>query len=400
MKVTLASLSYLPGVGGLVSYMASFGKHLVKRENEVQIICSNNPQCSLLPEEVMDNIKVNRIDALRRTIVDVLFKPFIVVHRISRWLKNSNQDSMLIVVRHVYLAAALALSKTHRSRTVFLIPLAASRLVWINRNEGNIFRWAYNIWLIPQMYFLEFFTLRRLDHIAVLSASKQKEITKYYGLPQQPHLVPPGIDIERFRPPNDDQERKDILKKLGRSNDQNQKIILTVCRLVAEKNVTLLLDAFVNLSDQSTILYIVGEGPLRAELERQSESHNLSQRIVFWGQRSDTELFYRVSDLFVLPSTYEGFGHVFLEALASGVPVAGLASQPPEVTTATEEIVTRDTGYIIEQNSPEALSNVMMSHFAGGTDVSSANCREYAVSRFSWDSHLSLLLEIIGDDDV
>ena len=75
------------------------------------------------------------------------------------------------------------------------------------------------------------------------------------------------------------------------------------------------------------------------------------------GNRADVERFYSIADVFVLPSTYEGFGQVFLEAMASGVPCIGLSSDYPNIIVACDEII-RDgrTGYLADPYSIDVLA--------------------------------------------
>jgi phosphatidylinositol alpha-1,6-mannosyltransferase len=70
---------------------------------------------------------------------------------------------------------------------------------------------------------------------------------------------------------------------------------------------------------------IVGDGDDRPRLEALARERGLAGRVHFAGQVSDSELpdYYRLADVFVMPSTKEGFGIVFLEAAASGLPVIG-----------------------------------------------------------------------------
>lgn len=82
------------------------------------------------------------------------------------------------------------------------------------------------------------------------------------------------------------------------------------------------------------VYYIVGEGELRCELERQVDALGLGQSVVFLGRVSDADLArcYRMARAFVMPSKAEGFGFVFLEAMAHGRPVvAGNRDAAPEV---------------------------------------------------------------------
>lgn len=104
-------------------------------------------------------------------------------------------------------------------------------------------------------------------------------------------------------------------------------MLLTVGRLAVQKDQATLLDALARLKDRRWRLTIVGDGPLRADLERQAGSLGLASRITFAGF-VDPLPHYASADLFVLPSRWEGFPAVALEALAAGLPVVATDCAP------------------------------------------------------------------------
>jgi glycosyltransferase involved in cell wall biosynthesis len=95
--------------------------------------------------------------------------------------------------------------------------------------------------------------------------------------------------------------------------------ILAVGSMRPVKNFQLLLTAFARISDKDARLVILGEGQLRADLERKARDLDIAHRVVMPGFFSDPWPFYASADLFVLSSDYEGFGNVLVEALASGL---------------------------------------------------------------------------------
>ena len=109
----------------------------------------------------------------------------------------------------------------------------------------------------------------------------------------------------------------------------------TVSRLVPQKNLPLLLGALKELSSQELpkfSLTIVGSGPLKTELQSLSADLGIEELVTWKGQLQDVLPFYRSLKVFVLPSDYEGFGLVLLEAMSQGIPViARRISAIPEV---------------------------------------------------------------------
>ncbi len=109
----------------------------------------------------------------------------------------------------------------------------------------------------------------------------------------------------------------------------------TVSRLVPQKNIPLLLGALKELNSLESRefnLVIVGSGPLKTELQSLSADLGIKEMVTWKGQLQEVLPFYRSLDVFVLPSDYEGFGLVLLEAMSQGIPViARRISAIPEV---------------------------------------------------------------------
>jgi glycosyltransferase involved in cell wall biosynthesis len=109
----------------------------------------------------------------------------------------------------------------------------------------------------------------------------------------------------------------------------------TVSRLVPQKNLPLLLSALKELnsvSSSSFELAVIGAGPLKKELQLIAVGLGVEKIVTWKGQSKNILAFYQSLDVFVLPSDYEGFGLVLLEAMSQGIPVvARRISAIPEV---------------------------------------------------------------------
>jgi len=100
-------------------------------------------------------------------------------------------------------------------------------------------------------------------------------------------------------------------------------VVVAMGRLSREKGFDLLLDAFSRIAGhhRDWKLQILGDGPLRSELEQQAAKLDLRDRTEFTGLVADPFPVLRGADLFVLSSRYEGFGNALCEAMACGLPV-------------------------------------------------------------------------------
>ncbi|WP_343046797.1 glycosyltransferase [Sphingomonas chungangi] len=127
-------------------------------------------------------------------------------------------------------------------------------------------------------------------------------------------------------------------------------------RLVAQKNVALALRTLAALPHDIS-LTIVGDGPDRARLEAMSRRLGLAGRVVFTGMVPDIRPYLEGSDLFLLPSRFEGYPAVVIEALAAGLPVITTPSSP----AMREILIDHSFGRIVPAD-PIALATAIMAH--------------------------------------
>jgi phosphatidyl-myo-inositol dimannoside synthase len=151
-------------------------------------------------------------------------------------------------------------------------------------------------------------------------------------------LIENGVDPWRFRP---GPKRTDLLRYYGL---EGAFVFVSVCRLLEKKGIDHTIRAFATLAATfpDCRYLVVGDGTYRARLEALAEEEGVADRVVFAGQVAEEELVdhYRLGDVFVMPNRElpngdtEGFGLVFLEANACGIPVvAGCAGGSPDAVT-------------------------------------------------------------------
>jgi glycosyltransferase involved in cell wall biosynthesis len=154
---------------------------------------------------------------------------------------------------------------------------------------------------------------------------------------------------------------------------------LTVGGLVEGKGMDTLLDGIAGFVARGgdALFTIVGVGPLEAQLRDQCTRLGLDGIVEWRGAvpRSELPDVFRSADAFVLPSQHESFGVVFIEALATGIPVIATRCGGPE------EIVTDDDGLLIPVDDPQALALSMEQIATSAFD--SSRIRERFLSRFS-----------------
>lgn len=129
----------------------------------------------------------------------------------------------------------------------------------------------------------------------------------------------------------------------------------SVANLCNSKGMDVLIHAFANLNKENVRLHIIGDGCCYNDLKSEVEKANLFEKVKFWGAlpHKDISELYRKADAFVLASRFETFGVVYIEALASGLPVIATRCGGPE------DIVTEDNGILVDVDDIGALTIAM-----------------------------------------
>ncbi|PZV19590.1 MAG: glycosyltransferase family 4 protein [Pseudanabaena sp.] len=183
-------------------------------------------------------------------------------------------------------------------------------------------------------------------------------------------LQPIGEDLGTFDLPN--------------GADSNKKWVISMGRLVEQKNFEMLLAAFHEIRDQHPDwqLLIFGEGEKRKELESLRDKLGLGDQVLFPGQTPNPIAVLKKSQLFVLSSRWEGLGVVLIEALACGLPVVST-----DCPSGPREII-RDgvDGILVPNKDKLALANAMDLLMSNKSERERlAVCAVEAVERFSLD---------------
>ena len=130
--------------------------------------------------------------------------------------------------------------------------------------------------------------------------------------------------------------------------------VVTVGRLVPWKHVDAVIDAVAAL--EGVGLVVIGDGPLRGQLEARAAERGAADRVYFAGQRSnaDTRRLMRACQVFVLASSYEGLPHIVLEAMQLGLSVVATAAGGTG-----EVVISGETGLLVPVNDPAALRQAL-----------------------------------------
>ena len=131
-------------------------------------------------------------------------------------------------------------------------------------------------------------------------------------------IIKNGIDIDKYK--YNESTRNKYRKEL---NIIDKKVYGHVGRFSKQKNHNFLIDLFYEIQkkENDAILILIGDGPLKKEIEDKVNSLNISDKVLFLGFRDDIDKLLNTFDIFIFPSLYEGLPITLIEAQTNGVPI-------------------------------------------------------------------------------
>jgi glycosyltransferase involved in cell wall biosynthesis len=270
-----------------------------------------------------------------------------------------------------------ALSVRPRRRVVFNPAACAAgmRSIWRLRPETDSMR-------VPRhLIFLDKLAFQHADAVVVSSANVRDQFERAYGSRHgKVHVVPHAA-----RASTDAAQRFDARARFG--IEPEAFCIGFVGRLDPCKDVPFLIDAIAGMADREHIrLLLVGVGPDESRIRRKAEESGIAEHLVWAGRMDSPDDAYSAMDVLVLPSVYEAFGLVLLEAMAAGVPVIGRANNGTSVLTATAEIIPPTAGVVIPSDSVSDMTRALrlLQEDPVGRATMGEEARRHA-SRWTWN---------------
>ena len=201
------------------------------------------------------------------------------------------------------------------------------------------------------MRWMDRLAFRLAEQVIVSSQNLLDQLTRSYGRRHNCMVVPHGHDDQSAPTPDRRAARQSL------QLPDNGFVIGFVGRIDPCKGLDFLLRAaaMMPLDDDDRVL-LVGDGPDRPRLEGIARRLGITHHLHWTGAMDDPALAYAAMDLFVLPSVYESFGNVILEAQRAGRPVLARRTTP-RVLTASDELIRHGIdGYLVDADDPSDLA--------------------------------------------
>lgn len=318
LKIAIFSEIYLPTINGVVVSIQTFKKELEKRGHTIYIFAPEN-------KNYKDEKNVFRFPSFeipKLNFYPVAF-PWVKYSSFSgKWFEIASSCD-LVHSQHLFTMGNLGLRTARKAKIpiVYTYHTLIADYVHYVPLVGSIFK-SYIIHLSRKY-------CNAVDQVVTPSQPMKKKLIEY-GVKTNIEPISTGVYLEKFT-------REDSTKFRTENNiAKEDKILLFVGRMAAEKNVEFLLKAFPKINERcpNTHLVLVGSGPDEKKYQNFAQKLPCFKKISFLGQRpkEETEKIFGYSDLYVFPSITETQGIVVVEAMAAGtVPVAINKLGPSEI---------------------------------------------------------------------
>jgi glycogen(starch) synthase len=313
MRVLILSWEYPPLIeGGLARHVRKLSENLVRQDVEVHVLTRGSEESPA--EEEVEGVMVHRVREPRRPRD---------LSEFVAWIEHMNADMLAagvelgdrydfdVVHGHDWLVAVAGDHLANRFRCPLVVTIHATEY---GRHQGWVDKHPQS-----HIHGVEKWMANRAERLVTCSAYMREHVADIYGLDEnRVTVIPNGIDPTDLVPVGDLEELR------ARFARPDEKLVLLVGRLVYEKGFQIALEALPPLIERvgDVRFLIAGSGTAEQELRDQATALGLDDHGTFLGWIGDDVLhsLYRIADLTVVPSIYEPFGLVALEAMASGCP--------------------------------------------------------------------------------
>ncbi len=373
-RILILSWEYPPIVaGGLARHVRKLSEALVAQGVEVHVLTRGADEH--LAEETRAGVHIHRVTEKPMPLDLDAFVAWVEgmnshMHAAGRQL--GKRMAFDVVHGHDWLVAGAAGGLAQRLRCPYLTTIHATEY---GRHQGWVDKH-------PQSYIhaIETWMAGRADRVITCSHYMRGHVADVFDIDEQRiTVIPNGIDPADLRPSGD----LDGLR--ARFAAPDEQLVLLVGRLVYEKGFQLALDALPQVIRRAggVRFLVAGSGTHEAELKAQAQRLGLMEHGAFLGWIGDDVLhsLYRIADLCVVPSIYEPFGLVALEAMASGCPCI-----VADTGGLREVVPSSDVGLRFGSRNPRALATMMQRVLTDGAlrDRLVAEASAH-VLRFDWN---------------
>jgi len=344
LSVMMFSWEYPPRIiGGISPHIYYLSKSLARNGVKVYVITCDFPGAPA--HEVVDDVEVYRIDSYKNPAPDFATWVYLMnvnMQKEAAAITRSLGGRIDIFHAHDWLVATAGIGLKHVFRKPFFATVHSTEIGRRNGIHSDYERMIHETeaWLTYEAW-----------KVVCCSDYMVQHVKWAFGLPADKlMMIPNGVNTEVYKK----NEKEDLAKFRKKYALPEEKIVLFVGRLVYEKGVHVLVNAAPKVLEKTNAKFIiVGNGYMKDQLLNIVNSTGLAHKVMFTGFVDDDTLrkLQRCADVSVVPSLFEPFGIVALEAMAARSPVV------VSDTGGLSEIVNHDVdGVKVYTGNPDSLA--------------------------------------------
>jgi len=364
MKILICSTLY-PSLGGIPNHSEELAKQFLQLGHDVSIIGkkeSNYPKSF----EILKKIKIHRYDrkeSLREEVKEIE----------KRMFQIKEKFDLIIVLWYKFFRPAYNVFPD--SKIVYILPSVRSIAMRVINKDNSFWKKIYYWFKNRFMINLEKEAVREADLTVYLGENMQKQVEEEYNF-FKGKIIHLGVDHNKFKPAR--AKRKDIA--------------LIVANLDPRKGI----DRAIKVSKllKNIEIWVVGGGKRKKAYEKLiGESGN--NKIRFLGFKKNVPYYLNKSFVYLMTSYSEGFPHVLLESMASGLPVIAFKPDRKTVFNNSDEIIKDGkTGFLVKSEKEMAEKINFLYKNKRLWQTMSKQALQYSKD-FSWERHVAELLDSI-----
>ena len=314
MRIGIFTETYTPYISGLVTSEVMLKEALEKKGHEVYVVTAN---LDSFEYEYDEKEKVLRIPGIPTGIYNARLTsiyPLQALNKIKSWNLDiiHSQTEFAIGSFARLFAKQYNIPIVHTYHTMYEDYVHYITKGHFNRSSKKIVE-----------YLTKFYCDKTIGELIVPTKKAYDLFKKKYNVERNIHIIPTGIEVDRFYRENINEKKKNELKKkYGLKKDDFT--LIFVGRIAEEKNIPFIINVTADLikEKKNLKLLIIGDGPDKLKYEKYAKEKNAEKNIIFTGKVSweDIPIYYGLGNAFISASTTETQGLTIIEAMASSLP--------------------------------------------------------------------------------
>ena len=314
MRIGIFTETYTPYISGLVTSEVMLKKALEEKGHEVYVVTANLENFHY---EYDEEERVLKIPGIPTGIYDSRLTSIYPLQALNK-IKSWNLDVIHSQTEFAIGTFARLFSKqynipiVHTYHTMYEDYVHYITKGHFNKSSKKIVE-----------YLTKFYCDRTITELIVPTKKAYDLFKKKYNVKRNIHIIPTGIEVERFYRENVDSKKINELMKKYKIK-KNDFVLIFVGRIAEEKNIPFIIDVMKDLIKQNSNLkmLIIGDGPDKERYEKYSKENGTDKNIIFTGKVpwDDIPAYYSVGTAFISASTTETQGLTIIEAMASSLP--------------------------------------------------------------------------------